>query len=93
MTPPAILPASNVPSSVQSRPPALANTPQAITALVNQLLHRAGVPHAELARQLGITPSSLTQYKYGYRHNPTIGWLLRLCEIVGVRVVIEWPDR
>lgn len=85
--------------SVSSTPPLLQTsslTPlicdeRAIHALLGSLLQKGGLSVSEAARRLGCGPSSLRQYLNGRRAKPSLLWFLRFCQMVGARVIIEFP--
>lgn len=64
-----------------------------VNSLIEQLLNRAGLPEAELARRLGIKRQSLNQYKISRRRRPSVQWLARLAEACGARLLIEFPAK
>lgn len=90
ITPPLPIPSLNSSPLSPSRA-AILTDDRAIVALIEQLLHRSGLKDSELARRMGIKQQSLSQYKYGFRHNPSVKWLVRLAEACGARIVVEWP--
>ena len=91
MTNPTIIPSSHQVSSSNLSAVLLDN--RAIVALIDQLLARAGLSQAEACRRLGITPSSFNQYRLGRRCKPSMWWIVRLAEVCGAKVFVEFPSK
>ena len=66
---------------------------RAIVALIDQLLARAGFSQAEACRRLGINPTSFNQYRLGRRQKPSLWWVVRLAEVCGAKVLVEFPSK
>lgn len=66
---------------------------ESVTNMLGLIVERSGMSQAEIARQMGIRPQSLNQYLTSRRSNPAMTWLARLAEVVGARLVVEWPAR
>ena len=66
---------------------------RAIGAVVDQIMARAGLSQAEVCRRLGIHPTSFNQYRLGRRVRPSLWWVVRLAEVCGARVYVEYPSQ
>ncbi len=66
--------------------------PALITTVLQLLVERSGMTQAEISRQMAIAPQSLNQYLISRRSNPSALWLARLAELVGARLLIEFPS-
>lgn len=86
-----ISPSSNHSSSSNLAAVVLDDT--AIAKLIDSLLTRAGLSQAEVCRRLGITPSSFNQYRLGRRVRPSLWWVVRLAEVCGAKVWVEYPHK
>lgn len=62
-----------------------------IDRLLETLISRSGLSVSELARRLGVTTNAIRQYARGRRTRPSLIWFLRLAELCGARVTIEFP--
>ena len=89
-TQPFVAPSSHQ-SEVSNLAPVLLDN-RAIVALIDQLLARAGLSQAEACRRLGITPSSFNQYRLGRRQKPSMWWMVRLAQVCGARMFVEYPS-
>ena len=84
------------PSSASSSSQSLAAVlldDRAIASLVEQLMARAGLSQAEICRRLKIDPTTFNQYRNGRRKRPSLWWMVRLAEVCGARLFIEWPSK
>ena len=87
-----------IPSSFRERPRKLHDikplvaSDDATAKLIAQLLNKAGLSIGEAARQMGVTPNAIRQYVKGRRNKPSVAWLVRLAELCGATVYIEFPD-
>jgi hypothetical protein len=61
-----------------------------ITRLLERLLQTGGLSVNEAARMLGLSPNSLRQYMKGRRKKPSLWWFIRLAELCGARVSVEF---
>ena len=66
---------------------------RAIAAVVDQLLARAGISQAEACRRMGIQPATLNQYRLGRRVRPSVWWLVRLAQVCGAKILVEYPAK
>lgn len=64
---------------------------RAISRLLELILIRGGLSINEAARRLDVAPSSVRQYIRGRRKRPSLQWFIRLAELCGAKVVIEFP--
>ena len=64
---------------------------RAVMHLVGQLIERAGVTQAEIARRLGVEPQSVNQVYRQRRKRPTIQWLAKLAAACGAKILVEFP--
>lgn len=64
-----------------------------ISRLLETLLHRAGLTPAAAARALGVRPQAVQQYLGGRRTKPSLLWFVKLAEVCGARVYVEFPKR
>jgi len=46
-----------------------------------------------IADRLGVTPNAVWQYLKGRRSRPSLQWFIRLVEVCGGKVTIEFPKR
>lgn len=66
----------------------------ALAQLIVKIRKRSGLSRAELARRLGVKPSSLKQYENGRRGRygkAGLRWFVRLAEGCGCEVSLELP--
>jgi hypothetical protein len=66
---------------------------RAIQRLLETLLRRGGLSVNEAARRLGVTENSVRQYIRGRRQRPSLQWFIRLAEVCGARVTVEFPPK
>lgn len=66
---------------------------RAISRMVELLISRSGLSIREIARRLGIYPSTLHQYKSGRRVRPSLIWFVRFASACGAEVTLRWPER
>lgn len=87
------LPISPAPSYISPSPTiaVVLPDPKRVNRLVEEIIERAGMSQAEVARRLGITPQSLNQYFTHRRERPSIIWIARLAEVCGARLLVEFP--
>lgn len=64
---------------------------RATIALIDELLERAGLTQAEVARRLGITKQGVHQYRSLRRARPSVQWMAKLAQVCGGRLVVEFP--
>lgn len=64
---------------------------RAIQRLLGTLLKRADLTAAEVARRLGCAPQTVGQYLRGERKRISLYWFLKLVEVCGGKVQIEFP--
>lgn len=64
---------------------------RAIAKLLETLIYRSGKTPAAIAAHLGITTNAVRQYLHGRRNRPSLLWFVRLAEICGAKVTIEFP--
>ena len=57
------------------------------------ILSKGGLSVGEAARRLGVTSNTIRQYLRGRRNKPSLLWFLKLVEISGARVTIEFPSK
>lgn len=62
-----------------------------ISKLLESLLYRSGQSSGEVARKMGVSPNSVRQYINGRRCRPSLIWFVRLAELCGARVIVEFP--
>jgi transcriptional regulator with XRE-family HTH domain len=62
-----------------------------ITRLLETIISRSGMNLAEVARKMGVTPNSIRQYTRGRRNRPSLQWMVRLAEVCGAKLSIEFP--
>ena len=63
----------------------------AIGRLLETILDRGGLTISEMARRMDVTPQCIRQYIHGRRRNPSLKWFIKLAELAGARVTIEFP--
>lgn len=94
-TMPVILPSSppvyktNPPTSLTS---AILDT-DGISRLLGALLSHSGLSVTDAALRLGLTRNAVRAYTSGNRPNPTLRTFLRLVDLLGARVWVEWPTK
>jgi hypothetical protein len=89
---PSPIPSGSLPAKTQSLTIVL-DDPRSIALLIEQLLIRANLSEAELARRLGIKRASLNQYRSLRRKRPSLAWFARLVETCGGRIILEYPTK
>lgn len=57
------------------------------------LIQRSGLSIPEVARRMGVTQNAVRQYIVGRRTKPSLIWFIKLAELCGARVQIEFPGR
>jgi len=90
---PAIVPTSaTIPSfkSTSSLTPLVCDE-RVITRLLETLISRSGMSIAGAAQRMGVKDASLRQYMRGRRSRPSLQWFIRLAEVCGAKVSIEFP--
>ena len=91
MDQPHVIPSSHLPS--QSNLGAVLLDDRAIIALIEQLMARAGFTQAEVCRRLRIDPTTFNQYRLGRRTRPSLWWMVRLAEVCGAKIYVEFPSK
>ena len=86
------------PSSLDSTPTSRNLAPvltdeRVIMHLIDELLSRSGLSVHELAKRLGVQRSTINQYRYMRRTKPSVKWLVRLVDVCGGRIWVEFPDK
>lgn len=66
---------------------------RAIARLLATLLSRGGLSTREVARRMGVTPNAVRQYLRGRRNRPSLIWFIKLAELCGARVLVEFPEK
>jgi hypothetical protein len=66
---------------------------RAIMRLLETMLSRGGLSVNEAASRLGVTSNAIRQYLKGRRAKPSLMWFIRLAEVCGAKVTVEWPTR
>jgi hypothetical protein len=93
---------SPVPLPSKASLPFISNSPsltplvcdeRAISRLLEMILERGGLTAGEAARRLGTNSNNVRQYVAGRRTSPGLMWFLKLAEVAGARVFIEFPKR
>jgi predicted transcriptional regulator len=64
---------------------------KALTHLINQLLDRAGLSQAEVARRLGISKQGISQYRSLRRKKPSLQWFTKMVQVCGGRLSVDFP--
>ena len=59
--------------------------------LLDQLLEKAALSSHDVAARLGCTEPNVSQYLRGKRGKPSLLWFLRLAEVCGAKVTLEFP--
>lgn len=93
MNNPVVLPSQNTANIPNPNAATVILDGKAIAALVDQLLTRAGLSQAEVCRRLGVHPTSFNQYRIGRRVKPSLWWIVRLANVCGARIVVEFPPK
>lgn len=65
----------------------------AIARLLERLLTRARLSPRQASRALGLGDNAVQQYVYGRRCRPSLLWFLRLANLCGARVVLEFHPK
>ena len=66
---------------------------RAIAKLLEQVIHKGGLSIGEASRRLGVTTNTVRQYLHGRRTRPSLQWFIRLCEVCGAKVTVEFPSQ
>lgn len=66
---------------------------RAIARLLEMIIQRGGLSTNEVAKRMGVTQNAVRQYIRGRRNRPSLIWFIRLAELCGARVVIEFPSK
>jgi hypothetical protein len=66
---------------------------RAIAKLLEQVISKGGLSIGEASRRLGVTPNTIRQYLHGRRTKPSLFWFVKLCEICGAKVTVEFPSQ
>lgn len=64
-----------------------------IARLLEALISRSNMSLGAVAQRLGVTPNAIRQYLKGRRNKPSLLWFVRLAEVCGAKVSIEFPKR
>lgn len=64
---------------------------RAIARLLETLISRSGMSIGLVADRMGVTTNAIRQYMRGRRTKPSLIWFIRLVEICGGSVKIEFP--
>lgn len=64
---------------------------RAIARLLETLLSRGGLTIGEASRRMGVTTNTIRQYLRGRRNKPSLIWFIRLADLCGAKVTIEFP--
>jgi hypothetical protein len=70
----------------------LIHDPRAVARLLEEMLQKGGVTISGAAKALDISPQAIRQYIKGPRRSPGLQWFLKLAELCGCRVLIEFPS-
>lgn len=65
---------------------------RAFSGLFEEMLKRSGLTVGEMAKRLGVQPSTLKQYRYGRRGPPKVETLCRWLSACGARLTVEWLE-
>lgn len=63
---------------------------RALSRLLEQVINRSGKTISGVAKDLGTSPNNISQYLNG-RRQPGMLFFLKVCEICGAKVKIEFP--
>lgn len=66
---------------------------RALAGLLGRILQRSGLTVAELSRRMGFHDETVRQYFTGRRQRPSLLWFLKVAELCGCRVFLEFPTR
>lgn len=90
-----VIPSSSALPSFRSHTPLtpLVCDERVIARLLETLISRSGKSLGLLAQELGVTPNAVRQYVRGRRSRPSLIWFIRLAELCGAKVSIEFPRR
>lgn len=66
---------------------------RAIARLLDTMIAKAGLTPCEVAKRLGVTDNAVYQYLQGRRTKPSLMWFLRLADLCGAKVTLEFPDK
>lgn len=90
-----ILPAS--PPAIRTPPPTSLTVAvldnQGLERLLGSLLESAGMTASQLATACGVTQQTIYSYMHGLRPNPRLRTIIRLIELTGARIMVEYPKR
>lgn len=87
---PTLLPGQAAPiSKIEDVAQIVADT-RTVVHLVGLLIDRSGMPAAEIARRMGISPQALNQYRKARRVRPSVVWLARLAQVCGATLELRW---
>lgn len=64
---------------------------RAISRLLEVILSRGGLTMKEAADRLGVSSNTIRQYVHGRRSKPSLIWFVKLANLCGARVVLEFP--
>jgi hypothetical protein len=64
-----------------------------IQRLLGEIINKGGLTPNEVARRMGVSSNAIRQYLRGRRNRPSLIWFVRLAELCGARVLIEFPGK
>lgn len=67
--------------------------PDGVHVIIERLIAESGLTQSEIARRMGISKQSVSQYVQLRRKRPSIIWLARLALVCGSRILVEAPAK
>ena len=86
-----ITPIPGVRRAEYSTPTIVLSHDKSVRVLIDELLRRSGLTQSEAARRLGINRSTIQKYRDGRVKRPSFAWFVRLAEVCGARVCVDFP--
>lgn len=66
---------------------------RAIARLLELMLAKGGLSVNEAAKRMGVTSNAIRQYLRGRRTRPSLIWFIKMAELCGAKVSVEFPTR